>query len=70
MGAAFHAAAPSARVPVALKLIFCRGGKPEDYPVHNWFAASKEFMCDFRHRALRHHAQGVFEAAVSSAPRS
>lgn len=39
------------------------GGKPEDYlPLHNWFDASKEFMCDFRHRALRHHAQGVFEA--------
>jgi hypothetical protein len=39
------------------------GGKLEDYlPLHNWFDASKEFMCDFRHRALRHHAQGVFEA--------
>jgi hypothetical protein len=38
------------------------GGQPEDYlPIHNWFDASKEFICDFRHRALRHHAQGIFE---------
>jgi hypothetical protein len=38
------------------------GGKPEDYlDLHRWFDASKEFICDFRHRALRHHAQGVFE---------
>lgn len=39
------------------------GGKPEDYlPIHDWFDASKEFFCDFRHRALRHHAQGIYEA--------
>lgn len=39
------------------------GGKPEDYlPLHDWFDASKEFMADFRHRVLRHHAQGIFEA--------
>lgn len=39
------------------------GGVAEDYlPLHDWFDASKEFMCDFRHRALRHHAQGIFEA--------
>lgn len=38
------------------------GGTVEDYiAIHNWMDASKEFMCDFRHRALRHHAQGVFE---------
>jgi hypothetical protein len=24
--------------------------------------ATKEMFCDFRHRALRHHSQGVFEA--------
>lgn len=37
------------------------GGKPEDYLViHNWFDASKSFFPDFRHRALRHHAEGVF----------
>lgn len=38
------------------------GGKPEDYmPIHNWFDATKESYCDFRHRALRHHAEGIFE---------
>lgn len=38
------------------------GGKPEDYlEIHNWFDATKESFCDFRHRALRHHAEGIFE---------
>lgn len=37
------------------------GGKPEDYlPIHNWFDGSKAFHADFRHRALRHHAEGIF----------
>src|ERR1700694_2013500 len=39
------------------------GGKAEDYlPIHNWFDESKAFMADFRHRALRHHAEGIFMA--------
>jgi len=39
------------------------GGKPEDYlPIHQWFDATKESFADFRHRALRHHAEGIFEA--------
>jgi hypothetical protein len=39
------------------------GGKPEDYQkIHDWLDATKETYCDFRHRALRHHAQGIFEA--------
>lgn len=39
------------------------GGKPEDYVAcHSWFDQSKEFLADFRHRALRHHAEGIFEA--------
>lgn len=39
------------------------GGKPEDYqPIHDWFDATKETFADFRHRALRHHSQGIFEA--------
>ena len=38
------------------------GGTVEDYQkIHDWFDASKEFHGDFRHRALRHHAQGIFE---------
>ena len=37
------------------------GGTPEDYlPLHDWFDASKAFLPDFRHRALRHHAEGIF----------
>jgi hypothetical protein len=39
------------------------GGKTEDYlPIHNWFDESKAFFPDFRHRALRHHAEGIFLA--------
>jgi hypothetical protein len=39
------------------------GGKPEDYlDIHSWFDASKSQFSDFRHRALRHHAFGIFEA--------
>lgn len=38
------------------------GGEPEDYlAIHHWFDATKESFCDFRHRALRHHAEGIFE---------
>ena len=38
------------------------GGQPEDYlAIHSWFDATKESFCDFRHRALRHHAEGIFE---------
>ena len=39
------------------------GGKAEDYlPVHQWFDESKAFLPDLRHRALRHHAEGIFMA--------
>lgn len=38
------------------------GGKPEDYlAIHGWFE-SKAFFADFRHRALRHHTEGIFLA--------
>jgi hypothetical protein len=37
------------------------GGTPEDYiAIHNWFDESKAFVPDFRHRALRHHSEGIF----------
>lgn len=37
------------------------GGKEEDYQaIHDWFDATKAHMPDFRHRALRHHSEGVF----------
>jgi hypothetical protein len=49
----YHHAVSSARL---------YGGKPEDYQaIHNWFDQSKESMADFRHRAVRHHAEGIFE---------
>lgn len=39
------------------------GGVVEDYlPIHNWFDESKEHLADSRHRAMRHHSQGIFEA--------
>jgi hypothetical protein len=39
------------------------GGAAEDYAaIHTWFDKSKEILADFRHRALRHHAEGVFMA--------
>jgi hypothetical protein len=37
------------------------GGRPEDYlAIHQWFDESKAFLADFRHRAMRHHAEGIF----------
>ena len=39
------------------------GGKPEDYiHIHDWFDGTKELEPTFRHRALRHHTHGIFEA--------
>jgi hypothetical protein len=39
------------------------GGTPEDYlEIHKWFDQSKEHLADFRHRALRHHSEGIFSA--------
>ena len=51
MADAFHHAVSSARK---------WGGTYEDYlAVHQWFDESKMIICDFRHRALRHHAEGI-----------
>jgi len=37
------------------------GGQAQDYlAVDKWFDESKAFFADFRHRALRHHAEGIF----------
>ena len=36
------------------------GGVPGDYHrIHTWFDESKNYYGDIRHRALRHHTQGV-----------
>ena len=37
------------------------GGGVDDYLLlHQWFDESKMLTADFAHRALRHHAEGVF----------
>jgi len=37
------------------------GGVAGDYlPLHQWFDQSKAIIADPRHRALRHHAEGIF----------
>ena len=41
------------------------GGTVDDFmAVHAWFDQSKEITADFRHRALRHHAEGIFMAVT------
>jgi hypothetical protein len=47
----------------ALSSVKKYGGKVEDYlPIHEWFDESKMIIADFRHRALQHHAEGIFMA--------
>jgi len=54
MGHPFHRALSSVRK---------WGGTADDYvAIHSWFDESKMLMCDFRHRALRHHAEDIFMA--------
>jgi hypothetical protein len=37
------------------------GGTENDYlPIHIWFDETKKCVPDFRHRALRHHSEGIF----------
>lgn len=45
------------------------GGEVNDYlPLHAWFDHSKEILADFRHRALRHHAEGIFQLEAVFGP--
>ena len=38
------------------------GGEEDDYlAIHQWFDESKDHFGDIRHRALRHHSQGIAE---------
>ena len=38
------------------------GGVPDDYIcLHEWLDETKTHLADARHRALRHHSQGIFE---------
>jgi hypothetical protein len=37
------------------------GGDPSEYVhIHSWFDQSKREWADGRHRALRHHSEGIF----------
>lgn len=39
------------------------GGRWEDYiDIHSWFDETKAHFPDMRHRALRHHSEGIFWA--------
>ena len=39
------------------------GGRAEDYiAIHTWFDETKAWIALPGHRAIRHHAQGIFEA--------
>lgn len=39
------------------------GGSEEDYlAIHNWFDDSKAYLGDMRHRAMKHHTAGIYEA--------
>jgi len=45
----------------AVRSVRLFGGVPEDYQaVHDWFDESKAHFADIRHRALRHHSEGIF----------
>ena len=47
------------------------GGTVDDYlACHEFFDSSKLILADFRHRALRHHAEGVFRASPREDPHS
>jgi hypothetical protein len=51
---------PSDHAKTSVRLF---GGKQEDYlAIHDWMDASKAHLADFRHRAYRHHSEGIFEA--------
>ena len=41
------------------------GGNEEDYvDLHSWFDEPKSHFGDIRHRALRHHSEGIFECEI------
>jgi len=44
------------------------GGEVSDYlPLHTWFDLPKSIAADFPHRALRHHAEGIFMLVIWTA---
>jgi len=46
----------------ALSTVKTHKGAVEDYiDIHSWFDESKRISVDPRHRALRHHTEGIFQ---------
>jgi hypothetical protein len=46
----------------AISSVRKHGGSWEDYiHIHNWFDATKAWVGDIRHRAFRHHSEGIFQ---------
>ena len=38
------------------------GGEINDYiKIHDWFDATKGWVCHSKHRLFRHHSEGIFE---------
>ena len=38
------------------------GGEAREFlALHEWLDSSKSHLADFRHRALRHHSEGIFQ---------
>ena len=44
------------------------GTASDDLAIHDWFDAGKQITADFRHRALRHHAERIFMAETIFGP--
>jgi len=45
------------------------GGAWQNYiEIHEWFDETKAWLPDFRHRAIRHHSEGIAEAVVRFEP--
>lgn len=50
----------AAAIHHALSSVKHYGGSVDDYlSIHEWFDSTKGHMPDFRHRALRHHSEGI-----------
>lgn len=45
------------------------GGTVDGYiEIHAWYDQSKEIIADFRHKALRHHASGIWQSEAIFGP--
>lgn len=45
------------------------GGDPDEYLyIHSWFDETKNHFADNRHRAMRHHSEGIYMAISTFGP--